>query len=139
MKAQLETPLAYEEDLDESFSSLTFSCSASGYEVYTPTSYALNSTTALPESAPMCARAYLVAEGDTCESIDLVQSVSMHAIVSRNALGVTVMVSAPERPSASRGRVTSTSSTLAIPVKASSRPMRMLLSRSSPLGTESYP
>lgn len=86
VKAQLETPLAYDEDLDESFSSLTSSCSAAGYEVATPTPYALNST-APPGPAPTCARAYMVAEGDTCESISLARSVSTHGIVTQNAFG----------------------------------------------------
>ena len=85
-KAQLETPLAYEKDLDESFSNLTSSCSAAGYEIATPTPYALNST-APPGPAPTCARTYTVAEGDTCESISLARSVSTDGIVTQNAFG----------------------------------------------------
>lgn len=80
VKAQLETPLAYEKDLDESFSSLTSSCSAAGYEIATPTPYALNST-APPGPVPTCARTYTVAEDDTCESISRARSVSTDGII----------------------------------------------------------
>ncbi|CAI4219121.1 unnamed protein product [Parascedosporium putredinis] len=55
-----------------------------GYDIVTPPPYALSTPDPVP--LPTCERSYVVASGDSCESVALANSVSVHGIVSRNAL-----------------------------------------------------
>ncbi|KAJ5181992.1 hypothetical protein N7449_012139 [Penicillium cf. viridicatum] len=82
LETRLNSPLGYDEGMEETFSSLTSSCSVSGYSVTSPTAYALN-TTAIATSAtststttstctlcvpPQC-NTYTWKGTDTCDSV----------------------------------------------------------------------
>lgn len=98
-RLQLESPLGYDDEFAEDFSSVTESCGASGYTYSTPPVYgtsigststsssrtSTSSTTASPSS---CATPYTVGDDDTCESIAAAQNVSSFGIVDKNNLDV---------------------------------------------------
>ncbi|KAK2746308.1 hypothetical protein FQN55_005736 [Onygenales sp. PD_40] len=83
-RLQLSSPFGYSEDGAEDFSSLTSSCKETTYTYATPTSYALNSTTAPP--APTCATPYVIKEGDTCVTISGENGVSTFNLIMDNAI-----------------------------------------------------
>ncbi|KAF5004162.1 hypothetical protein FDECE_9300 [Fusarium decemcellulare] len=86
-KAELESPLGYDEEYASDFAEKTSSCKATGYTFATPTSYALNSTTRGPTPTMACDSPYVVKEGDSCASIAKQNNVSTNGIVSLNSLG----------------------------------------------------
>ncbi|KAF9888671.1 hypothetical protein FE257_008429 [Aspergillus nanangensis] len=82
-KLQNQSPFGFNKASGEEFSSLTSSCSATGYYYSTPTSYALNSTTALP--SPTCAVAsYTIQPNDTCVVISGANNVSTYGLINVN-------------------------------------------------------
>ncbi|KLJ12564.1 hypothetical protein EMPG_12392 [Blastomyces silverae] len=85
-KLQLSSPFGYSEEGAADFSSLTSSCNADGYDYATPTSYALNSTTAPP--APACAKPYVIKEGDTCVTISRDNNVSTYRLIIENSIDI---------------------------------------------------
>lgn len=93
-RIQLESPIGYDDDFAEDFSSVTESCKAQGYSYTTPPSYGTpvdptgtQSPTTTSEPIP-CATPYTIAEGDTCESIAAAQNVSNFGIIEENRLDV---------------------------------------------------
>lgn len=85
---QLASPFGYSDDGAADFSSLTASCSASGYTYATPTAYALNATT-VSTSTPTCTgSSYVIQGNDTCVSISGANSVSTYGLITKNALDI---------------------------------------------------
>lgn len=90
LKAQLDSPLGYDEGLAENFNSLTSSCNATGYSYTSPTAYALNATstatsvTATPTQT--CARTYKVQPEDDCNSVAKAMNVSTYYLLEANHL-----------------------------------------------------
>lgn len=93
-RIQLESPLGYDEEFAEDFSSITESCGALGYTYSTPPAYgtpvnptssASSTSTAEPTS---CAHPYTISEGDTCETIAAAQNVSSFGLIDRNGLDI---------------------------------------------------
>ncbi|EFX06453.1 peptidoglycan-binding protein [Grosmannia clavigera kw1407] len=88
LQYQLASPIGYDEESAEAFSSLTSSCAATTYtySVPTMTTWALNAT-AVATTRPTCnATAYTVQEDDTCVSISGEQNVSTYGLITTNAL-----------------------------------------------------
>ncbi|KAE8150567.1 hypothetical protein BDV25DRAFT_172050 [Aspergillus avenaceus] len=92
LEAQLNHPLGYDEDMEENFSSLTSSCSATGYSVTSPTAYALNATAtassvvATATSTSSCDEVYKVEASDDCNSVAKSLSVSTYNLLQTNQL-----------------------------------------------------
>ena len=84
---QLASPFGYDEEAASDFAFTTSSCAAATYSYATPTTYALNSTTA-PPSSPTCAtgRTYVIQEEDACNTIAEAQGVATEALISLNGL-----------------------------------------------------
>ncbi|KEY74070.1 hypothetical protein S7711_02659 [Stachybotrys chartarum IBT 7711] len=93
-RIQLESPLGYDDEFAEDFSSVTESCGASGYSYSTPTAYGTpvsptNSETSTSTAEPTpCATPYTVGEGDTCETIAAAHNVSSFGLIDRNGLDI---------------------------------------------------
>ncbi|KAM5506240.1 hypothetical protein McanMca71_002433 [Microsporum canis] len=86
-QVQLSSPFGYSDNDAVEFSSLTSSCSASGYSYATPTKYALNSTTAAP--APTCTSSwYTIQPDDTCVTISGAHNISTYNLIQENAMDV---------------------------------------------------
>lgn len=91
-RVQLESPLGYDEEFSEDFSSVTQSCGAPSYSYSTPTSYGTpikrtSSESSTPTAEPTpCATPYTVGEGDTCETIAAAQNVSSFSLIEENRL-----------------------------------------------------
>ncbi|KAB8220120.1 hypothetical protein BDV33DRAFT_231217 [Aspergillus novoparasiticus] len=105
-KIQLESPIGYDDEWAEDFTSLTSSCGATGYTYVAPTGYALNSSitssgtatstgtgtdAATPTSTHACATTYTVQANDTCHSIAKKHSVSTYNLMVAN--GITIFCS----------------------------------------------
>ncbi|KOC07375.1 hypothetical protein AFLA70_31g004611 [Aspergillus flavus AF70] len=105
-KIQLESPIGYDDEWAEDFTSLTSSCGATGYTYVAPTGYALNSSitssgtatstgtgsdAATPTSTHTCATTYTVQANDTCHSIAKKHSVSTYNLMVAN--GITIFCS----------------------------------------------
>ncbi|KAK1771447.1 hypothetical protein QBC33DRAFT_591737 [Phialemonium atrogriseum] len=100
MKLQLEAPIAYNRYLEDSFTSATSSCSATGYAYATPGQYALNSTATTatgmaagtataPTSTSTCVGdSVTVKAGDSCGSIAAAHSVSTYGLIALNNLDI---------------------------------------------------
>lgn len=84
---QLGSPFGYDSDAASSYASSTSSCAVTKYTYTTPTSYAINSTTA-PPARPTCStdRTYVIKEDDSCNSIAESQGVSTESLISINGL-----------------------------------------------------
>lgn len=83
---QLSSPFGYWEKGASQFSSLTASCTATGYTYATPAPYALDATK-LPARKP-CAHSYTVQEEDTCISISVDMNVSTYGIIRANGIDI---------------------------------------------------
>ncbi|KAL2793189.1 hypothetical protein BJX66DRAFT_339095 [Aspergillus keveii] len=84
----LSSHFGYSDRLAKQFSSLTFSCSETGYSYTSPTPIALNGTdtpTPTPVSCSDNAK-YTIKDGDDCSSISLSQNVSTFALLHLNEL-----------------------------------------------------
>jgi LysM repeat protein len=92
-RLQLQSPIGYDEEFADDFSSVTASCGAAGYSYSTPPVYGTpvspsstsTSSSAVPSS---CATPYTVSEGDTCESIAAARNVSSYGIIEANELSM---------------------------------------------------
>ncbi|KAH7317115.1 LysM domain-containing protein [Stachybotrys elegans] len=84
---QLGSPFGYDEEAASQYASSTSSCAVTKYTYAKPTSYAVNSTTAVPDG-PACStgRAYTVKGGDSCNSIAESQGVSTPALTTLNGI-----------------------------------------------------
>ncbi|KAL2859875.1 LysM peptidoglycan-binding domain-containing protein [Aspergillus lucknowensis] len=82
----LNSPFGYSNNLAEKFSSLTSSCSETGYPYTSPTPIALNST--IPGHSPTCddSQKYTIKDGDDCKSISVAQNVSTWSLLHTNEL-----------------------------------------------------
>ena len=92
LETQLNSPLGYDEGMEETFSSLTSSCSVSGYSVTSPTAYALNTTatatsaTSTSTTTSNCVGTYQVQQADDCNSVAKSLSVSTYSLLQTNDL-----------------------------------------------------
>ncbi|KAK4932066.1 hypothetical protein LTR66_015998 [Elasticomyces elasticus] len=92
LETQLNSPLGYDEGMEETFSSLTSSCSVSGYSVTSPTAYALNTTatatsaTSTSTTTSTCVGTYQVQQTDDCNSVAKSLSVSTYSLLQTNDL-----------------------------------------------------
>lgn len=93
-RLQLESPLGYDTEFAEDFSSVTESCGASTYSYTTPPAYGTpvqptssESSTSTVEPIP-CATPYTIGEGDTCETIAAAQNVSSFGLIDMNNLDI---------------------------------------------------
>lgn len=98
LETQLNSPLGYDEGMEETFSSLTSSCSASGYSITSPTTYALNTTatatatatetsaTATSSTTSTCVSSYQVQQSDDCNSVAKLLGVSTYSLLQANNL-----------------------------------------------------
>ncbi|KAK3682791.1 hypothetical protein B0T22DRAFT_484813 [Podospora appendiculata] len=82
---QLSSPFGYDDGSASVHSSLTSSCSKTGYAFTSPAPYvtpATSTTSASPTAAldPGCVRLYTIQAGDTCNSIAVSQNVSTFAV-----------------------------------------------------------
>ncbi|KAK2764377.1 hypothetical protein FQN54_009071 [Arachnomyces sp. PD_36] len=84
----LSSPFGYNDRLEKEFSSLTSSCSETGYPWTSPTPIAINET-APPTPTPITcdkSQQYTIQEGDDCKSISVAQNVSSWALTQENEL-----------------------------------------------------
>lgn len=96
LETQLNSPLGYDEGMEDNFNSLTSSCNATGYSVTSPTAYALHATTTTTETSssamttttatPSCANYYQVKETDDCNSVAKSLGVSTYYLLQANNL-----------------------------------------------------
>ncbi|KAJ5964996.1 uncharacterized protein N7479_004872 [Penicillium vulpinum] len=94
LETQLNSPLGYDEGMEETFSSLTSSCIASGYSVTSPTAYALNATATATETSATatstttlnCVGLYQAQQSDDCNSVAKLLSVSTYSLLQANKL-----------------------------------------------------
>ncbi|CDM37952.1 hypothetical protein DTO013E5_10197 [Penicillium roqueforti] len=92
LETQLNSPLGYDEGVADSFTSLTSSCSATGYSVTSPTAYALNATAtatsspATSSATTSCENYYQVKETDDCNSVAKSLGVSTYYLLQTNDL-----------------------------------------------------
>ncbi|KAG6039143.1 hypothetical protein E4U41_003159 [Claviceps citrina] len=86
---QLASPFGFSDTLAQAFANTTSSCSAANYKFATPTSYALNATTAPPQPSPSCAgSAYTVQQDDSCVTISGAGAVSTYQLIKANNLNL---------------------------------------------------
>lgn len=96
---QLNSPFGYDANFASSFTSLTSSCSKTGYSFTRPPPYvsatstsAAASTTSTASATPTdtldaaCVRLYTIQANDTCNSIAVAQSVSTYAVYGPSGL-----------------------------------------------------
>ena len=84
----LSSPFGYNDRLEKKFSSLTSSCSETGYSYTSPTPIAINET-APPTPTPVTceeSERYTIEEGDDCKSISVAHNVSTWALTQQNEL-----------------------------------------------------
>lgn len=97
---QLNSPFGYDPDFASAHTSLTSSCSKTGYDFTSPPPYvppastttATGTATSIPSASPTdaldpgCVRLYTVQAGDTCNSIAVSQNVSTFAVYGSSGL-----------------------------------------------------
>ncbi|CAG8900267.1 unnamed protein product [Penicillium egyptiacum] len=96
LETQLNSPLGYNEGMEETFSSLTSSCSALGYSVTSPTAYTLNTTatatatetsaTTISTTTSTCLSSYQVQQSDDYNSVIKSLGVSTYSLLHTNNL-----------------------------------------------------
>ncbi|KAJ5551530.1 hypothetical protein N7461_006228 [Penicillium sp. DV-2018c] len=82
----LNSPFGYSNRLAKKFSSLTSSCSETGYPYTSPTPIAINSTDAPKPKSCDDSKKYTIKKGDDCKSISVAQNVSTWALLHANQL-----------------------------------------------------
>jgi hypothetical protein len=90
-KIRLNSPFGYNKAGAEAFTSLTSSCSKTGYAVSSPAAYALTTSTTSSASSvatypPSCVSLYNTIAGDTCDSIAVARNVSSFAVYGANGI-----------------------------------------------------
>lgn len=86
-QAQLSSPFGYSEVFAEQFADTTASCGAAGYAYATPTTYALNATTA-PATPACTGSSYTVQEDQSCVWVSGNNSVSTYSLLVENSLNI---------------------------------------------------
>ncbi|KAB5578705.1 hypothetical protein GE09DRAFT_1090733 [Coniochaeta sp. 2T2.1] len=90
---QLGNPIGYDEGMASDFTSLTSSCSASGYSYTVPPIYGTNATTTSP-GAPgftnpaTCTGSYILKPSDDCNSVAKAMGVSTFSMLYANGLDI---------------------------------------------------
>jgi LysM repeat protein len=89
-RLQLSSPVGYDADTAQEFSSATVNCSASGYSYTTPPPFAISSTSTTPSPPQQtCAGSTkAVSTGDTCFSIAEANGVSTYGLITANNLDI---------------------------------------------------
>jgi len=91
LQVQLNSPFGYDSDAAASFSSVTSSCSATGYPITVPTPYPTVNTGSTPTATgtvldSSCVKLYPIKANETCNSIAVSQNVSTYAVYGPSAL-----------------------------------------------------